>query len=184
MFENLTYKQRFVALLAIGVLLGFAAYKRSFKLTLDAYDEYSTLSGKLNEIKSSSNTIQELDAEIRYFDNLLGKENMESVLVQQEILNFVTNKSNSVTVVDLSEVHEVTDNEFVIDTNQLTLEGDFEKLLKMVYEFEKEFPYSRVVNTSFFKKKDFKTKRVKLYAKIIFQNYEWKYHLSRFNQKQ
>jgi len=172
MFENLTYKQKFIALLAIAVFLGFAAYKRSFKFTIDAYNEYHELSDKLNEISSSSNTIQELDAEIRYFDNLLGKENVESVLVQQEILNFVTNKSKSVHVFDLSEVHEASDNEFVIHTNQLTIEGSFEELLKIVYDFEKEFSYSRVVNTSFFKKKDFKTRRIKLYVKIIFQNYE------------
>jgi|GEM_PF-611803 len=172
MFENLTYRQKFLALLAIATLLGFAAYKRSFKLTLDAYHELSELSEQLIEINSSSNTVQELDTEILFLDNLLGEENMESVLVQQEILNFVTNKSKSVHVFDVAEVHEASDNKFTIHTNQLTIEGSFEALLKIVYEFEKEFPYSRVVNTSFFKKKDFKTRRIKLYAKIIFQNYE------------
>ena len=94
MFENLTYKQKFLAIIAISVLLGFTAYKRSFKLTIDAYNEYHELSEQLYEIKSSSSTVQELDTEIRFLDNLLGKENMESVLVQQEILNFVTNKLN------------------------------------------------------------------------------------------
>jgi len=172
MFENLTYKQKFLALLAIAVLLGLAAYKRSFKLTIDAYNEYHELSEQLYEIKSSSSTVQELDTEIRFLDNLLGKENMESVLVQQEILNFVTNKSTGVNVFDVAEVHEASDNKFIIHTNQLIIEGSFEELLKIIYEFEKKFPYSRVVNTSFFKKKDFKTRRIKLYAKIIFQNYE------------
>jgi len=172
MFENLTYKQKFLAMIAIAVLLGFAAYKRSFKLTLDAFSEYYELNEKLEEISSSSTTIQELDTEIRFLDNLLGEESMEPVLVQQEILDFVTHKSKAVTVFDLAEVHEASDNKFLIYTNQLTIEGSFEALLKMAYEFEKEFPYSRVVNTSFFKKKDFKTRRIKLYAKIIFQNYE------------
>jgi len=172
MFENLTYKQKFLALIVIAILLGYAGYKRSFRLTLDAYNDYTELSEKLKEINSSSSTIQELDTEIRYFDNLLGKENIEPILVQQEILNFVTNNSKSVKVFDLAEVHEASDKKFIIHTNQLTIEGSFEELLKIVYEFEKEFPYSRVVNTSFFKKKDFKTRRIKLYAKIIFQNYE------------
>ncbi|NQY30184.1 MAG: hypothetical protein HRT69_12030 [Flavobacteriaceae bacterium] len=172
MFENLTYKQKFLVIIAISVLLGFTAYKRSFKLTIDAYNEYYELSEQLFEINSSSSTVQELDIEIRFLDNLLGEENMESVLVQQEILNFVTNKSKSVNVFDVAEVHEASDNKFIIHTNQLTIEGSFEELLKIVYQFEKEFPYSRVVNTSFFKKKDFKTRRIKLYAKIIFQNYE------------
>jgi hypothetical protein len=172
MFENLTYKQKFMALIAILVLLGVAAYKRSFKLTFDAYNEYHELSNQLSEINSSSNSIEALDNEINYLDNLLGKDDMESVLVQQEILNFVTNKSKAVAIFDLAEVHEASDNEFIINTNQLTIEGDFENLLEIVYDFEKEFLYSRVVSTSFFKKKDFKTRRIKLYAKIIFQNYE------------
>jgi len=172
MFENLTYKHKFLAIIAISILLGFAAYKRSFKLTLDVFSEYCELNEKLNEINYSSSTIQDLDTEIRFLDNLLGQESMEPVLVQQEILDFVTHKSNAITVFDLAEMHKASDNEFLIYTNQLTIEGNFDELLKMVYEFEKEFPYSRVVNTSFFKKKDFKTRRIKLYAKIIFQNYE------------
>jgi len=172
MFENLTYKHKFLAVIAIAVLLGYAGYKRSFKLTLDTFNEYSELNKKLEEVSSSTTAIQDLDTEIRFLNNLLGQESMEPVLVQQEILDFVTNRSAGITVFNLAEMHEVSDNEFLIYTNQLTIEGDFDELLKTVYEFEKEFPYSRVVNISFFKKKDFKTRKIKLYAKIIFQNYE------------
>ena len=50
MFENLTYKLMFLELLAITVLLGLAAYKRSFKLAIDAHNEYYELSERLNEI--------------------------------------------------------------------------------------------------------------------------------------
>ena len=87
-------------------------------------------------------------------------------------MNFVSNHSKKIEVVRLEEIHEAADNDFVIYTNQLTIEGSMEQLLDVVYAFEKEFTYSRVINVSFFKKKDYATKRLKLYSKIIFQNYE------------
>lgn len=172
MFEKLSYKQKFLVLLGIIVMLSMAAYKRSFKLTINAYNEYQELNEKLNYINSSSSNIRELDAEINFLDNLIGKEGMEPELVQQEILNFVTNQDKDIDVYKIEEIHEASDNKFLIYSNQLTIEGAFEDLLKIVYEFEKKFQYSRVVHVNFFKKKDFRTKRVKLYAKIIFQNYE------------
>ena len=93
-------------------------------------------------------------------------------LVQQEILDFVTHGGYDVKIESVDEVHEASDNKFLIYSNQLTMEGTFEELLKVVYDFEKKFKYSRVVNINFFKKKDYRTRRTKLYAKIIFQNYE------------
>jgi len=36
MFENVSYKKKFIALLALMVMLGVTAYKRSFRITMDA----------------------------------------------------------------------------------------------------------------------------------------------------
>ncbi|WP_452223483.1 hypothetical protein [Lacinutrix chionoecetis] len=172
MFNNISYKKKFFALIMIGVVLSISAYKRSFSLTIDSYKESKSLIERLDYINVSSNSVSILDKEIQFLNNLIGEDNIEPELVQQEILNFVTNSSPSVSVINIEEVHSAIDNDFNIYSNQLTLEGAFEDLLETVYSFEKEFVYSRLVNVSFFKKKDFKTRKEKLYSKIIFQNYE------------
>ncbi|WP_156133061.1 hypothetical protein [Lacinutrix sp. Hel_I_90] len=130
------------------------------------------MSERLDFINESSSDIGVLDSEIKFLNNLIGEDGVEPELVQQEILNFVTNTSDKVSVVTIEEVHNASDNGFVIYSNQLTLEGSFEDLLTTVYRFEREFSFSRLVNVSFFKKKDYKTRQQKLYSKIIFQNYE------------
>lgn len=172
MFENLTYKQKFITLVVVVTLLAIAANKRSFKLTKNAYEDYQIKKKELDYVESTPNNIHNLDYEISFLDNLIGNENLEPELVQQEILNFVTNTDYKVQVVNVTEIHEASSNDFNIYTNQLTITGDFESIVSMVYEFEKKFSYSRVVNINFFKKKNFKTRKIQLYAKIIFQNYE------------
>lgn len=172
MFENLSYKQKFFALIGIAIMLSVAAYKRSFSLTLNSYKEHQDLVKKLNYVQQNSHEVGILDAEIRFLDQLIGSDKIEPALVQSEILNFVSHNIKKVNVVSIEEIHEATDKDFVIYTNQLVIEGTMEDLLYVVYAFEKEFSYSRVINVAFDKKKDFKTKRKKLYAKIIFQNYE------------
>ncbi len=172
MFENLTYKQKFLALIVIFMMLAVAAYRRSFSLTLTSYSESEELKSKLEMFQQNTSNIQDLDAEILFLDQLIGKEKTAPELVQLEILNFVTNRNKNVEVVSLEEIHNATDNGFLIYTNQLILEGSFDDLLETVYTYEKEFPYSRVINVSYFTKKEFKTEKTKLYTKIIFQNYE------------
>ena len=172
MFEKLTYKQKIVALFAIILMLSIAAYKRSFKLTINAYNQYQELVEKSNYINSSTSNIKELDAEIIFLDNLLGKDGMEPQLVQQEILDFISQKNSTVDIEYIDEIHKASDNKFIIYSNQLIIKGAFIDLLNMIYSFEKNFPYSRIVNVSFFKKKNSSTRKIELYAKIIFQNYE------------
>jgi len=171
-FNNITYKKKFFILILIGVILSITAYKRSFSLAINSFQESKTLSERLNYINAASNDIGTLDKEIQFLNNLIGEDNIEPELVQQEILNFITSNNKRVAVINIEEVHTANDNGFTIYSNQLTLQGAFKDLLEATYSFEKEFVYSRLVNVTFFRKKDFKTRREKLYSKIIFQNYE------------
>lgn len=172
MFNTISYKKKFFALILIGIILSITAYKRSFNLAINSYNESKSLSERLDYINAASNDIGALDKEILFLNYLIGEDSIEPELVQQEILNFVTNNNKRVSVVNIEEVHHANDNDFIIYSNQLTLEGSFKDLLQAIYSFEKQFTYSRLVNVTFFRKKDFKTRQEKLYSKIIFQNYE------------
>lgn len=172
MFDKLTFKQKLIALAVVAIMLGLVAYKRSFKLTIEAYSNYNELSKKVDYINQSSSNITELDNEINFYNALLGDEEIEPEFVQQEILSFVSEKAKGVKVFKLEEIHEANQKKIIVYTNQLTLQGSFNDLLTTIYEFEKDFSFSRVANVSFYKKKESKTKEVKLYANILFQNYK------------
>ncbi|WP_438422974.1 hypothetical protein [Aquimarina macrocephali] len=171
MFANLTYKQKLIGLIAIGILLFMAANKRSFKITRQAYDQVQQLEDKLEYVNSSTTDVTQTQVELKFYDKIIGKQGIEPEEIQQQILDFTSSYDN-VYVFNLDEIHIAESNGFNVISNQLTLEGDFNALLEIVYAFEKEFKFSNIVSISFTKEKEFQTRKNKLRVKIIFQNYE------------
>lgn len=172
MFENISYKKKFFALLALMVVLGITAYKRSFSMTLDAAKLVKESKEKLAKVSNSQQHITSLKDEVNYLDKLIGKESANPNIVQQEILNSFTRIETNSQLVRLEEVHQANDDYFNIYTNRLILTGNFGELLEATYQYEKQFDFSRVVSLRFYIEKEPRTRRKKLFEQIIFQNYE------------
>ncbi|SEK30153.1 hypothetical protein SAMN04487910_0198 [Aquimarina amphilecti] len=172
MFENISYKKKFFALLALMVVLGITAYKRSFIMTLDASQLLEESKVKLEKVSNSQQRITNLIAEVSYLDKLIGKEVANPDIVQQEILNTFTDIKSETKLVKLESIHKASDEYFNIYTNRLILTGDYGDLLKTTYNYEKFFDFSRVVSLRFYIEKEPRTRREKLFEQIIFQNYE------------
>lgn len=172
MFENLSYKKKFIALISILVLLGITAYKRSFALTLDARSNLNLSRQKLTDVSNSQGKITALKTEVAYLDEIIGKEAANADIVQQEILNTFNSVVNGSELVELEEVHMASNDYFNIFTNRLILSGSFNDLLDATYRYEKDFDFSRVVSLKFYVKKEPRTKKKKLFEQLIFQNYE------------
>ncbi|MDY8138473.1 hypothetical protein [Aquimarina sp. 2201CG5-10] len=172
MFENLSYKKKFFALLALMIVLGITAYKRSFKMTIDAAKLLDESKEKLAKVNNSQQRITNLASEVAYLDKLIGKETANPDIVQQEILNTFTDINNNTQLVKLEEIHKASDNYFNIYTNRLILTGNYGDLLKTTYNYEENFDFSRVVSLRFYIEKEPRTRRKRLFEQIIFQNYE------------
>lgn len=172
MFNKYTFKQKFFVLAILIVLIGLTAYKRSFSLTLDAYKNYKSSKEKLGKINNSWQRVKRIEAEVGYLDNLIGRKAMNADIVQQEILTKFSEIENSTELVKLEKVHKANDEYFNVYTNQLVISGQFNQLLEATYLFEKEFEYSRLVCLNFYSEKEIRSRRLKLYARLTFQNYE------------
>lgn len=172
MFENLSYKKKFLALLALMVILGITAYKRSFSMAIDAATLLEESKQQLAKVNNSQQHIISLIAEVEYLDKLIGKEISNPDVVQQEILNTFTEINTDTQLVKLKEIHKASDDYFNIYTNRLVLTGSYGDLLKTTYNYEDIFDFSRVVSLQFYIEKEPRTRREKLVEQIIFQNYE------------
>ncbi|WP_299903208.1 hypothetical protein [uncultured Aquimarina sp.] len=172
MFENLSYKKKFFALLAFIVVLGITAYKRSFSMTIDAAKLLDESRQKLEKVSNSQQRITNLMAEVSYLDKLIGKEVANPDIVQQEILNTLTEINSEAELVKLEAIHKASDEYFNIYTNRLILTGSYGDLIHTTYDYEKVFDFSRVVSLKFYVEKEPRTRRTKLFEQIIFQNYE------------
>jgi len=171
MFEQYSYKQKFIALLAIFVLLGATAYKRSFSTLIGTISEYRELTAKNEDMRTKSGNTDALIKEISLLDKLIGKEGVTKEMVQQGIINFASKRHPALSVSDLQPIHVYSDSTYNIITNQIDMTGRAAQLLEMSYDFEKAFDYSRIVSMNFYTtKKNNKTE--KLHLKLIFQNYE------------
>lgn len=94
MFANLTYKQKLIGLIAIGILLFMAANKRSFKITRQAYDQVQELEDKLEYVNSSTTDVTQTQVELKFYDKIIGKQGIEPEEIQQQILDFTSSYDN------------------------------------------------------------------------------------------
>ena len=171
MFANLTYKQKLIGLGCLAILLFLAANKKSFKLTKHAYEQVQQLENKLDYVHASTVDSKVTYKQLNFYDKIIGKQGVTPEEIQQQILDFTTGFT-AINVFNLEEIHLAESNGFDIISNQLILEGDYNSLLEIVYEFEKKFKFSNIVSVSFTKEKEYRTRKSKLRVKIIFQNYE------------
>jgi hypothetical protein len=171
MFENYTYKKKFVALIIIFCMLSIAAYKRSFKNLLEVYKENLNLKELSCNIKNKTEDIDELRKRLNQYDNFLGNQNTTNDIIQQEILAFSTNHKG-ISIHELKTTHIFEKENYRILTNQLDVIGNTNDLLKLTYDFETNFNFSRVISANFYTKKRNNNNNEELHLKIIFQNYE------------
>lgn len=171
MFNQYSYKQKFGALLVLFFMLGITAYKRSFSQLVQTYKEHKALSEKVNDFNGKSDKLDVLAKDVALMDKVIGKAGESKEVIQQEIMSFASEKHPEVSINELQPIHVFSDNDYKIVTNQLDVTGTANQLLRLAYDFEKEFHYSRIVSMNYYTtKKNNKTEV--LHLKMIFQNYE------------
>jgi len=174
LFEKYSYRQKNFALLIIGVLLFAAAYKRSFKTTIDTLSYLSELDLKLVNAKHSQNETKEIQKEIHHINRLLGKEDVTIQQVQQGFLNFFAARSSGLIVHQMEEVYTFQHPDFIINTYRIDIKGDYLSTLKFIYQFEKNFEDARLIHTQFELIQNSESNRKELITTLLIQNYEQK----------
>ena len=170
MFESYSYKKKFIALILIFCMLSVAAYRRSFKSLIEAYKENRELKELSNSIKSKTDNIDGLRNKVYQYDKFLGNQNVSNDVIQQEIIAFSTSHKG-ISIHKLETTHIFEKENYRILTNQLDVIGNINELLKLTYDFETKFGFSRVISVNFYVKKKSNSSE-ELHLKIIFQNYE------------
>ena len=170
MFAQYSIKQKSIAFAVLMVLLLLASNKRSFRPTLNAYDQLKEVREKVQFMSTSSQNAGALRTEMDYFKSLLGEQHIAPVAAQQAILNFAT-KLSAVKITGISETHFSVQNGFNVITNQIELTGGYQELCKAIYDYEKDFDTSFLVSVNFAKTKK-NNRKNQLSVTLIFQNYE------------
>ncbi len=171
MFENYSYKKKFIGLLLLFLILLVTAYKRSFNTLFQVINENKELSLKAADYVKKSNNSNRIIKEIAYLDNTIGKQGETKEKIQQGIVSFALKNNKEISINDLQPIHLFSDEKYTVITNQLDVTGNTNKLLELSYDYEKEFNDSRIISMNFYTSK--KNDQVDiLHLKLTFQNYE------------
>ncbi len=173
MFDKINFKEKRILIILVLVLLFFATYKKLYKPTFRTVNTYLKLKNKKLDSTQLKNNIVVLKQELDNINRVLGN-SVDDNLIQQKILNFASKQSDSlkVNIMSLGKQHIYKTNDIAIYSNFLEIEGSYNNILKTIYAFEKQFQNSKINSINLYTKKDNRTRKNKLYAKVLFQNFK------------
>lgn len=171
LFEKYTYRQKKIAVLAIFLLLCVVSYKRTFSVTLDLLNLRKELTEKKYDAENSGETLKHKQHELFKINNLIGEENVPNERVQHGFLTFVDSSNTPLNVVEVEEVYRFDHPDFVINTNEIVLTGDYRSMVEFLYDFEKNFLLARLVSVKIYIKKNREKKINELFLKVLVQNF-------------
>lgn len=171
MFDQYSFKQKFLALIAMFFILCITAYKRSFGVLVQLISENKTLTEKIEKVNSDSKNLTALENEVQKLDQYIGKQNLDKDRIQDEILNFISTKHQKIKIVRLNPLHVFQDEKIVYLSNEIEVNGEVNDLLKLSLDLEKQFNFSKIRNLKYYT--IIKNNTVTgLNLKILFQSYE------------
>lgn len=171
LFQKYTYRQKKLALVVIFVLLAAAAYKRSFSITLQQLALNSELQIKRAEAETSIDRLKTKQNELKLINQIVGQENVPNERVQQKFLSFFDEKSNNLSVERMEEVYTFDHPDYTINTNLITIKGDYLNTVKFIYNLEKNFTFARIVSSNLQLKTNRTLQKSELHTTILLQNF-------------
>lgn len=172
MFTSISHKKKCIYAGILAVLLLFALYKKNFSEIFLLQNEIE----KKEELKAAYANpplrLIQLQREAALLDQSIGGTEVRPENIQKKLVQFVSDKKYEVDMVGIEKIHRAETEGFAIYTNQITIAGNYQDLIRFLYSLEKNFTGSKLVNVHFFTKKNYSTHSKKLYLTLTFQNYE------------
>ncbi len=159
-------------LLGTGILtLLVLSYMLAIKKTISLKNESKQLEEQVTRFSDIPNKLMVLNQKNEYYDSILGSMDFNDTSLQNNLIRTITAEAqkNKVKVMDFNEPHIFPIEESVQHTYNFMLEGNFADILKVVHVLERKGNFGEVVHLDFEKKKDYRTNREYLSAKVMVQ---------------
>lgn len=172
MFNNLTYKKKVLYLLAGFVVLLILSYALSIRRTIALGEICNRLEQQKESLQNAPAKIRKINQELANINAIIGKDMHVDMDVQSAILEKTGQfcQKQKLTFKRFPKTHYYNEKDYLVMTNKLVMEGEFIKILKLIYLFEQEFQLGKIISVQFEKERDRKTKRMRLYGSLLIQN--------------
>ena len=169
--DSLSYKVKLMLLGFVIVALGLLSYKRAIRSTVELMGQYYELTADKQNQKDLMLELNTVKAELKEIEQYLGGQTSNvQHLILDEISEYCAQKRLHLSAVN-DPIIEI-ENDLKTSTYELTIQGDFKRLLRLVHYLESDFKAAVLVSTEYYTTDNHKKEQHELYAKIYLQSIE------------
>ena len=156
------------------LLVLFLCYQLAISKTLELRKEYKTLQAERELLENAPEKLALLVKKQVYYDSILNKMNLGNTSMENNLLRVITSEAekNTLKLIDFNDPHISEVNSNQLNTYDFTLEGNFIAVLKTIYILEQETNFGEIVHLNFEKKRNYRTRKSYLTARVFVQHIE------------
>ena len=140
-----------MALIGLAFLFAMVAYFGAVKNTVLLFKSCSDLEIKILQIKDSPRELALIEKQLKEFELIFGTADTNQEKYQPYILETISNycNTNDIILKEFPKPLIYAEQDFIIETNKITLEGEFIQLLSLVYLLEQTKKLGKISNLQF-----------------------------------
>lgn len=168
----MSYRKKNIILLFGSLLFAVIVYRAALSKTVNLYREGNKLEEQLAQLDKAPEELAALRSHVNRLESCFSDTGNLMISPQQRLLEAISSycSSNKVVLKDFPQPLVATAQDYMVETNIITLEGSFIKLLKLVYQLEQQYQAGRVSSLHFLSRREPRTKELLLSVKIYIQN--------------
>jgi len=168
----MTYKLKNILLLLGLILMCFVCYQLAISKTIDLRAQYKTLRHEEDLFKSTPKQLRILKQKQVYYDSILVSNKLDANSVQNSLLRNINSfaEVTNLKVISFLEPHITVNEDLTVKTYEFVLEGDYNNIIKLIHQLEQQTKFGEIINLHFEKKKNHRTGRYYLQAKILLKS--------------
>lgn len=170
--KDWTYKQKNIALLVGVVLLCAIGYWSAFGKTWQLWQENQRLKAQTQLTQNIDGQILHLEKSTNQLKSYYSPFKGQGYSHHEELLKQISGfcQKNKLLVREFPPAIVHGETQYLIETNEVVVEGAFKDIVKLIYDLEQVSKTGRVASVSFDAGPDRKTRQYRLAAHIIIQN--------------
>ena len=172
MFNGISYKNKFFALIGLTILFAVIAYTLAFKKTFMIKEEYKKIKSQLEIVDKAPEEIARYEKKMREYNSLLDIDLTENKDAQEILLEEISNycEEHKMILKEMPRIHISSDQGYEVWTNTVVIGGDFIQLLKLLNNMEKQKVFGTISSVKFHSEENFRSRRRFLTMTMYIQN--------------
>lgn len=169
----MTNKNKNIVLVLGFILALVLCYLLTISKTFQQKKQYNTLKKQELLFKNAPKKLSLLKQKEVYYDSLLTKYQLNGSSIQNNLLKTINTfaNGNDLKVISFLEPHTITKNDLTIKTYLFVLEGEYNNINQLIHQLEQQTKFGEVVNLHFEKKKNFRTGKYYLEARVLVRSF-------------